>query len=89
MRRPFAANARWGLEPPPRLTSPFPSGRVRQGPTRTKGHATPRSGPLSGAWKLVEALLTEAKPGAEIRFRPLSISHEDFDRRLENLGICP
>jgi len=89
VRRPFGAHARWGLGPPPRLTSSSRRGRVGQGLTRTRGHAAPRSGPPRGAWKLVVAPLTGAKPGAEIRSRPLSISYEDFDRRLESLGISP
>jgi len=65
VRHLFGTHARWGLGPPPRLTSPSPRGRVGQGLTRTRGHATPRSGPLRGAWKLVEAPLT----GGEARGR--------------------
>ena len=80
MRCPFAAPARWGLGPPPRLTCPSPRGRVEQGLTRTRGHVTPRSGAPRGAWKLVESPLSGEEPEAEIRSRPLSLSHEDFDR---------
>jgi len=88
VRRPFGAHARWGLGPAPRHR-PCPRGQVGQGLTRMKGHAIPRSVPPRGAWKLAEAPLTGAKPGAEIRSRPLSIFHEDFNWRLESLGISP
>ena len=79
-----------GAQGHPRVRHPpCPKAGGGQGLTRTRGHATPRSWPPSGAWKLVEAPLAGEKPGTEIRSRPLSISHEDFDRRVENLGISP
>jgi len=85
-----------GLRAAPEAHMPLPN-RGRDTPsdpeggalTRTRGHATPRSGPPRGAEKLVEAALTGANPGGEIRSRQRSISHEDFDRRIENLGKSP
>jgi len=89
VRRFFGAHARWGLGPPSRLTSSSPRGQVGQGLTRTRGHANPRSEPPRRASNLAAALLTGKRPEAETRSRPLSISHEDFDRRLEYQGISP